>query len=66
MYYCCVCGRKADHPARSFHCQVGLDTYHYCHWHAFIGRAALTRQYKQLNKTREKLHKYIKEQCMNN
>lgn len=43
MNYCCVCGREADHPTKSFHCKIENNTYHYCHWHSFIGRMVLNK-----------------------
>lgn len=46
MSYCCVCGRKANHPTKSFHCVIGDDTYHYCHYHSFIGEAVFNKRYK--------------------
>ena len=38
MDYCCVCGRKANHPTKSYHCVIEDNVYHYCHIHSFIGK----------------------------
>lgn len=35
--YCCICGRVAHHT-ESYHCLIGDDVYHYCHWHSWIGK----------------------------
>lgn len=45
MSYCCVCGRKTEHP-KSFHCRIEDDVYHYCHRHSSIGKAVYNKHYE--------------------
>ena len=35
--FCCLCGRIANHK-NSYHCLIGTNCYHYCHWHFGIGK----------------------------
>lgn len=56
MNYCCVCGRGANHPIKSFHCSIDAEVYHYCHRHAFIGRRVLSKYVAQQVLTKEQVN----------
>lgn len=45
--FCCLCGRAANHR-KSYHCLIGNYTYHYCHWHSWIGKLLHKRFMKHL------------------
>lgn len=56
MNYCCVCGRDADHPIKSFHCNIDDTVYHYCNRHAFIGRRVLWKYVTKQVLTKEQVN----------
>ena len=35
--FCCLCGRTVSHK-NSYHCLIGTNCYHYCHWHSWLGK----------------------------
>lgn len=48
MDYCCVCGRKVNHPTKSYHCVIEDNVYHYCHMHSFIGEKVANKYLREV------------------